>query len=100
MQNEDINDQDPELQALLKDYPVPRAAAGFYDQALLRATHTTSRQQRNRWLAAGFADRSRRAGFGFGDPGSNDRACGAQDRASRVFFSEGFRVCLPDRFAA
>ncbi len=54
MQNTDINDQDPELQALLQDYPAPQATAGFYDQALVRATHEASRLQRNRWLAAGF----------------------------------------------
>jgi len=54
MHNEAGNEQDPELQALLRDYPAPQAAAGFYEQALLRATHAGSRRQRNRWLAAGF----------------------------------------------
>ena len=33
---------------------MPQAAAGFYDQALARATHVGSRRQRNRWLATGF----------------------------------------------
>ena len=45
---------DPELQALLKDYPMPQADAGFYDQALVRATHKGARQQRNRWMLTGF----------------------------------------------
>jgi len=54
MQDEHINQQDQEIQGLLKDYPMPAADAGFYDQALLRATHEGSRRQRNRWLLAGF----------------------------------------------
>ena len=33
---------------------MPAAEAGFYDQALVRATHEGSRRQRNRWLATGF----------------------------------------------
>jgi hypothetical protein len=48
------NHDDHEIQALLKDYPMPEAAAGFYDQALVRATHAGSRRQRNRWLMTGF----------------------------------------------
>jgi hypothetical protein len=58
MQNDNINqdqDQDdPEIQALLKDYPMPTADAGFFDQALARATHEGSRRQRNRWMMTGF----------------------------------------------
>ncbi len=54
MQTEDIKNQDPELQALLKDYPAPQAPAGFYDQAVARATHEGSRRQRNRWIMTGF----------------------------------------------
>ncbi len=61
MQNNDIDinvnkqDQDdPELRALLKDYPMPEATAGFFDQALVRATHEGSRRQRNRWIMTGF----------------------------------------------
>ena len=54
MQDENINQQDQEIQGLLKDYPMPAADAGFYDQALVRATHEGSRRQRNRWLLAGF----------------------------------------------
>ncbi len=52
MQNDDSNDQ--EVQALLKDYPMPAAAAGFFDQALAQATREGSRRQRNRWLLTGF----------------------------------------------
>ena len=54
MQNKDMDKQDAEILALLKDYPVPQASAGFYDQALVRATHEGSRRQRNRWLMTGF----------------------------------------------
>jgi len=58
MQNDDINMQDQEqdlqIRELLKDYPMPAADAGFYDQALVRATHAGSRRQRNRWLLTGF----------------------------------------------
>lgn len=54
-ENENNHDQDDlEIQALLKDYPMPEATAGFYDQALVRATHEGSRRQRNRWLMTGF----------------------------------------------
>ena len=45
---------DLEIQALLKDLPAPRAEAGFYDQALARATLQGARRQRNRWVMAGF----------------------------------------------
>jgi len=58
MTSNDINQadhDDREIQALLKDYPMPEAATGFYDQALVRATHEGSRRQRNRWLMTGFA---------------------------------------------
>ncbi len=61
MQNNDIDiisnkqDQDdPELTLLLKDYPMPQATAGFFAQALVRATHEGSRRQRNRWIMTGF----------------------------------------------
>lgn len=43
-----------DLRGLLKDYPMSQAATGFFDQALVRATHVGSRRQRNRWLATGF----------------------------------------------
>jgi len=57
MTNDSINEQDqddPQIQALLKDYPMPQADAGFYDQALARATLTGTRRQRNRWIMTGF----------------------------------------------
>lgn len=54
MQNNAINAQDQEVLELLKDYPMPAADAGFYDEAVVRATHEGSRRQRNRWLLTGF----------------------------------------------
>ena len=50
----DIDIQDQKLLELLKDYSMPAADAGFYDQALVRATHEGSRRQRNRWMLTGF----------------------------------------------
>ena len=46
--------QEQELLELLKDYPVPEAQAGFYDQALVQAAHQGTKRQRNRWMMAGF----------------------------------------------
>lgn len=54
MQEANANSQDQEILALLKDYPVPEAAAGYFDQALVRATHAGSRRQRTRWIMTGF----------------------------------------------
>ena len=54
MHTSDINEQDQEILELLKDYPMTDASAGFYDQALTRATHEGTRRQRNRWVMAGF----------------------------------------------
>ena len=54
MQNDETVKQDQEIQALLKDYPMPQATTAFYDQALVRATHEGTRRQRNRWLMTGF----------------------------------------------
>ena len=57
MQNDDTQfeqQDDREIAALLKDYPVPQPGAGYFDRALLRATHEGSRRQRNRWLLTGF----------------------------------------------
>ena len=54
MPNKDTQQQDQEILALLKDYPMPEATAGFFDQALVRATHEGTRRQRNRWLFTGF----------------------------------------------
>jgi hypothetical protein len=46
--------RDQEVLELLKDFPMATADAGFYDQALARATHEGSRRQRNRWIMTGF----------------------------------------------
>ncbi len=57
MHNDETTEQaqdDPQIRALLTDYPMPKADAGFYNQALARATHQGSRRQRNRWLMTGF----------------------------------------------
>lgn len=54
MQTNEINQQDQEIQALLKDYPMPEATVAFYDQALARATHEGTRRQRKRWVLTGF----------------------------------------------
>ena len=54
MPTNDVNQQDQEILALLKDYPMAEANADFYDQALVRATHEGSRRQRNRWIMTGF----------------------------------------------
>jgi hypothetical protein len=54
MQTENNSIEDQALQSLLQDYPAPEPAAGFYEQALTRATHEGSRRQRNRWLMTGF----------------------------------------------
>ena len=52
--NEKRMQEEQELLQLLKDYPAPEADAGFYDRALVRAVHKSSRRQRNRWMLAGF----------------------------------------------
>ena len=54
MQNATTDRQDQEVLELLKDYPTPQADAGFYDQALVRATHEGSKRQRNKWMMTGF----------------------------------------------
>jgi hypothetical protein len=54
MKNDETNRQDQEVLELLKDYPMPAADAGFFDRALVRATHEGSRRQRNRWMLTGF----------------------------------------------
>ena len=55
MQTETIEQQDQEIQALLKDYPMPEASTAFYDQALATATQEGTRRQRKRWVMTGFA---------------------------------------------
>jgi len=47
-------DEERQLLDLLKDYPMPEATAGFYDQALVRAASEGTRRQRNRWVLTGF----------------------------------------------
>lgn len=54
MNNADTDRQDREVLELLQDYPAAAADPGFYDRALLRATHEGSRRQRNRWMLTGF----------------------------------------------
>lgn len=54
MHTTDAEKQDQDVLELLKDYPMAAADAGFYDQALARATHEGSRRQRNRWIMTGF----------------------------------------------
>ena len=56
MQNdiEQQGQEDREIAALLKDYPMPSAPADFYDRSLARATHEGTRRQRNRWMMTGF----------------------------------------------
>lgn len=54
MNTNDIEQQDQEILALLKDYPMAEPSAGFYDRALARAAHEGTRRQRNRWLLTGF----------------------------------------------
>lgn len=49
-----LDREDREIQALLKDYPMPQASADFFDTALVRATHEGTRRQRNRWVMTGF----------------------------------------------
>lgn len=54
IENDTQDQEDREITALLKDYPMPSATANFYDQALVRATHEGTRRQRNRWMLTGF----------------------------------------------
>jgi len=54
MPTSDIDKQDREILALLKDYPAAEPSADFYDRALTRATHEGTRRQRNRWIMTGF----------------------------------------------
>lgn len=52
MTNDDKQEQ--ELLNLLKEYPMPEASAGFYDQALARAANRGAGRQRRRWMLTGF----------------------------------------------
>lgn len=42
------------LRGLLRDYPVATPDTAYFDQAIARATHVSSSQQRNRWIMTGF----------------------------------------------
>ena len=54
MQKSDANKQEQDVLELLRDYPAPAPDDGFYERALVRATHEGSKRQRNRWMLAGF----------------------------------------------
>lgn len=54
MKTSDGDKRDQEILELLKDYPMSGASAGFYERALVRATHEASRRQRRRWIMTGF----------------------------------------------
>lgn len=47
-------EQERKLLEMLKDYPMPNAEQGFYDQAIIRAARAGHRRQRNRWIVTGF----------------------------------------------
>lgn len=54
MSASDTDKQDQAIRALLQEYPAAEPAPGFFDQALVRATHEGTRRQRNRWILTGF----------------------------------------------
>jgi hypothetical protein len=54
MHTNDIDKADQEILELLREYPAAEPAEGFFDQALVRATHEGTRRQRNRWIMTGF----------------------------------------------
>ena len=43
-----------QLKDLMKDYPMPEATTGFYDEALVTAAREGRRRQKRRWLMTGF----------------------------------------------
>ncbi len=43
-----------QLLDLMKDYPMPEATTGFYDEALVTAAQEGRRRQKRRWLMTGF----------------------------------------------
>ena len=43
-----------QLLDLLKDYPMPEATTGFYDETLVRAAEEGRRRQKRRWILTGF----------------------------------------------
>ena len=46
--------EERELLELMKDYPMPEATTGFYDEALVTAAEEGRRRQKRRWLMTGF----------------------------------------------
>lgn len=50
-----VRDEERQLLELLRDYPMPNASEGFYDEAIVRAAREGTRRQRNRWITTGFA---------------------------------------------
>ena len=56
MNREDDNTpiEERELLELMKDYPMPEATTGFYDEALVTAAEEGRRRQKRRWLMTGF----------------------------------------------
>lgn len=46
--------EERQLLDLMKDYPMPEATTGFYDEALVTAAKEGRRRQKNRWLMTGF----------------------------------------------
>ncbi len=46
--------EERQLLDLLKDYPMPQATTGFYDEALVRAAEEGRRRQKRRWVLTGF----------------------------------------------
>ncbi len=56
MNREDDNTliEERELLDLMKDYPMPEATTGFYDEALVTAAEEGRRRQKRRWLMTGF----------------------------------------------
>lgn len=46
--------EERQLLDLLKDYPMPQATTGFYDETLVRAAEEGRRRQKRRWVLTGF----------------------------------------------
>ncbi len=53
-QHENPQQDDAEIRALLRDLPAPEADAGFYEQALARATLQGARRRRHRRVMTGL----------------------------------------------
>ncbi len=47
-------DRAQSLRRLLKGYPMPAPDAAYLDHALARASHVSTKAQRNRWIMTGF----------------------------------------------